>query len=689
MLQTAFSSYWILLCLLIGAVYAIGLYSIKKYPWPKAWNLSLATLRFAVVSLICFLFLEPYFNQKDTEFTPAKVAFLWDDTESIPLALNATEINQAWTTLHAISDKLKAEKEVDIVWETVSGKKIDNSLLPKGGAQVSHLQQAMERIKSQNTDNALQEVVIISDGIYNLGPAPDYFTYPFLVTSVGLGDSSIKKDIAIQKLNYNKIAYEGNQFPIVALITKSGFGKLQASVSLVNDGKTIKKDLVFQKDETVKEVEFLIDATKIGYRTYTVNLETAEEELNTSNNRQSAYINVIEGKKNIVLLADAPHPDINAIKSALSGNDNYDLKLVIAGINTYDPLKYDLAILFHLPNINGVFEKEINALKRQGVPMWFVVGGNTSASSAFNSLNQAIRLSDRTEVDKATVRIDPSFIPFNLEGQGEAVFSGFPPIVMPFNEASVNPLAEVLFYKQVGQINTEQPVATYFEQDDYKQATTMLEGFWRWRMYEYRESSKFKFFDDWITKTVRWLTTQSTKEQFNVYPNSDRYSAFEPVVMSVESYNEVFEPVFGNAIKLEIGNKDTLLHFNFKTVNLDTDFNVGNLPSGTYNYSANTIIADKPFSSKGQFLVEENNIENLNLQANFDVLRRLSRNNAGEFIHFTELNELEDHLLNQKYSKTISGTTKTSPLQGNYWLYVFILAALFIEWFVRRFYGSY
>jgi hypothetical protein len=689
MLQTAFSSYWVILCLFFGAGYAYTLYSKKNYPWPKEWNWTLAALRFVVVSLLAFLFLEPFLQKNENELTPAKVVFLWDDTQSISMALDSLEIRQAWEQLQAVGSKLAAAQEVDIKWETVSSAAVDATNLPIEIANSSPLHKAIERIKAENIDNTLQELVLITDGIYNLGPSPDYFNYPFRISTVGLGDSSVKKDLAIKKLSYNKVAYQGNKFPITVLLTKSGFGAVNTVLSLRNNGTTTNKEVAFSEEERVKEVTFLLKADKKGYQSYAFSLQPQQQERNTQNNMQAAYLQIIEGRKKIVLLADAPHPDINAIKLALDGNDNYELTLAIAGITPYKKDKYDLAILFHLPNNAGVYEQEIQALKNKKTPTWFIAGAAPQAPAAFNQLNAAVQIGSSKEADNATVVVNPDFTPFELQGQEETSFSNFPPIATPFNKVSISPLAEVLFYKQIGQIKTDQPLVVFSEQQDSKQATTLLDGFWRWRLHAYRTTEKFEVFDDWISKTVRWLTTISTKEQFNIYPVADRFSAYEEVVFNVEAYDEVFEPVFGNTVKLQLANADTLFNFNFKTVNLAADFNVASLPAGAFTYSAQTTIGGKAFNAKGQFLVEENTIEALNIQADFELLKRLSVNNEGQFFHYSETDSLQDHLLSKQFTKTITGITDASPLVDSYWLYVFVLLLLLSEWFIRRYYGSY
>jgi hypothetical protein len=57
-------------------------------------------------------------------------------------------------------------------------------------------------------------VVLMSDGIYNAGISPLYSTFNFPVYTLGIGDTLQHVDVAIKNVSYNKIAYEGNKFPV-------------------------------------------------------------------------------------------------------------------------------------------------------------------------------------------------------------------------------------------------------------------------------------------------------------------------------------------------------------------------------------------------------------------------------------------------------------------------------------------
>ena len=66
---------------------------------------------------------------------------------------------------------------------------------------------------------------------------------------------------------------------------------------------------------------------------YIIDVKPKADEFTTENNYRHAYIDVVEGKEKILIVAQAPHPDIKAIRYALEKNENYELSLFIPGLH--------------------------------------------------------------------------------------------------------------------------------------------------------------------------------------------------------------------------------------------------------------------------------------------------------------------------------------------------------------------
>jgi len=691
MLKTAYSPYWLILCLVLGIVYAYLLYSRKKEPWTPIWNKVLFVLRFLVVSIIGYLFLEPFLSIQKTTSEPSKIIFLWDDSESVDKS--KSDLQYYWQNLQQLRTELENEKGVDIPIVGLDGNDLSEEDSIQNKRKTSPLNSAIKNIGENFDKELISEVILFSDGIYTQGISPDYYAFPFQLSTVGLGDTTQKKDVILQQISYNKVAYEGNQFPIEADILHTGFKGRNTRVNLQINGKVIaQKPIQFENEQEVTKVQFLVDANKTGFQDYNVEVEVLDDEFNIRNNSKSAYINIVEGKKNILLLAPYPHPDIKALSAAIEGNDNYEFTMAIDGISE-DQIKnlneYDLAILFHLPNIDNSFDAEIRKMKDSEIPVWFITGPKINVRR-HNELNESVNLVPSSESDEAFAYVNSNFDLFELNNEQEEIMDDLPPVSMPFAKHDFHPLSKKLFLKRVGNVNTEEPVFVFYNNNDIRQATLLVQNFRIWRMVEYLNTQSHDFFDDWVMKSIRYLTAKNQKDRFKAFPKKEAFADNEKVEFQVEIYNEVYDRIYGIPVQLELkSSNDSIYNYEFTPDRLNPNFKVGNLPGGVYEYSASTSIQGKGFKSIGQFVVEEFDMESQNLQANFSLLTRVAEKNQGEFFYSSQINELRAYLSAKEYPRVLSGESETVPLTQNVIPYLLIFVLVFGEWFIRRYFGSY
>ena len=691
MLKTAYSPYWLILCIALGLVYAYVLYSRKKEPWTPVWNKVLFALRFLVVSIIGYLFLEPFLSIQKNTSEHSKIIFLWDDSESVHKS--EKDLQNYWQNIKQLSNDLENEKGVDIPILDLEGNDLSEQDSIQNLRKISPLNTAIKNIGENFDKRLISEVILFSDGIYNQGISPDYYAFPFQLSTVGLGDTTAKKDVVLQQISYNKVAYEGNQFPIEADVMHTGFAGATTKVILLQNGNVLsQKNVQFENEQGVTSVQFLVDAVETGFQDYKIQVEVLEDEFNTQNNSKNAYINIVEGKKNILLLAPYPHPDIKALAAAIDGNDNYDFTLAIDGISE-DQIKnledYDLAILFHLPNINNSFDVEIRKLKNSEVPLWFVTSPKLNVRR-HNELNESVNLVPSSESDQAFAVFNSNFDLFELSNEHKELLEDFPPVSMPFAKHDFHPLSKALFLKRVGNVNTEEPVFVFYNNNDIRQATLLIQDFRIWRMVEYLNTQKHEFFDDWVMKSIRYLTAKNQKDRFKVFPKKEAFADNEKIEFQVEIYNEVYDRIYGIPVQLEINSsKDSVFNYEFTPDRLKPDFIVGNLPGGIYKYKASTTIQGKGFESSGQFVVEKFDMESQNLQANFNLLKRVADKNEGKFFYLNQIIELQDYLNAKEYPRVLSGESETVPLTQNLIPYLLIFLLVFGEWFIRRYFGSY
>lgn len=689
------SPWFVLLCLILGAVYAIFLYQ-KKGPWSKRTNYLLAALRFLLASFLAILILEPLIEQIRNSFAPPTYVIAVDNSLSM---MNTGTDSVKFSKLLEQVDELQQtldEKNHEISFRSFNQKvSPDNLSEVSFDYQTTDLHQMLQSIRSDYEGRNLAGVILLSDGIYNKGISPEYSSYEFPIFTVGLGDTIPKNDVKIRTLLYNKVSYQGNKFPIVAEIEHNGFSNKSIGINVEKNGKIVQSKTI-SLEENIQEVEFIIDANTTGLQHYIVKTDTIEGEFTIENNTAHAYIDVVEGKEKILLAAASPHPDIKALLNALEKNPNYEVTLYIPGINELTaPMlaspDFNALILHQIPTTNNIPSGTIiKTLIERKIPTWYILGSQSDII-AFNNENNTLSIQQvPRETDQVTPYLSPNFSFFKLSEAFYEAIPEFTQISVPYGDYTLRGNTEVLFYHQIGRIISEKPLMVFGSNQNSKIAVLTGTGIWQWRLQEYAETGNSIGFDELISKTMQYLSSKEDKRRFKVYPIKNEFTDTEPVIFESEIYNELFEPIFDQSVALEITDEANVqVDYQFTTNPSNTRYRISGLPEGIYQYRAQTLLEGKNYSSEGEFSVEEIQIENQNLVADHRLLRKISSNSRGVFFLPENLDDLKDELLKKEAKSIIYTEEQYLPLVEVWWIFLLLLALISIEWFLRKYNGSY
>lgn len=684
---------WLVLpCLLLGAAYAYFLYQ-KKGPWSKKTNYLLAFLRFSLVAFLSVLLLAPLIALVKNTFVPPLYVVAIDNSQSVENVQTPTELLDQ---IPALDQKLAGQNH-EIVFRSFDNKSLRSLETLRFDFPYTDIQSFLQSIVSDYEGRNLAGVIFISDGIYNRGISPEYTTFNVPIYAIGLGDTLPQTDINLKNLYYNKVAYEGNKFPIVAEIQHYGFSEEEATVSVLKDGKTISsQNIKLGNEGEIQQIEFLIEAERRGIQHYKVKLDSLPGEFTISNNEQQAFIDIIEGREKVLLAAAVPHPDVKAIHAALQENINYETSLYIPGINeapltATDLLQYDVLILHQIPfGENSVGGNALDLLLEAQLPKWFILG-NQSNIDRFNRSNGTLEIrASGNEKDQVFPSFSPSFQLFKTDEALHDALASFPVVAVPFGSYNLSPETAVLFLQKVGQVVTEKPLFLFGKQDNLKQAVLAGEGLWKWRMQEYARHNNAKKFDELISKTVQYLSAKEDKRRFKVYPIQNEFTDTEPVIFETEVYNSLFEPIYDQAIQLQISNSaGERTSYSYTTTPSNTTFHVSGLPEGVYRYRAESTLDGDKVSSEGEFSIAKLELESLSLTANHNLLRKVARNSGGNFYLPDQFNELIQYLQDKETQSIIFSEEEYLPVINLPWLLVLLIALVALEWFLRKYNGSY
>ena len=689
---TAYSPWLILVCLAVGVLYSWVLYS-KKAPWSAKLNYALAFLRFAVVSFLCFLLLSPYMKAITNTTENPTIVLALDNSQSVGLYTNKNTLATATQGLRELADNLAGEDYKVEIQTLDLNAKTSNPAEVKFNNPTTNLDELLGHVQAVYENRNLAGVVLLSDGIINKGKSPAYSDFNFTVFPVAVGDTIAKKDIALSSVLYNKIAYSGNKFPVVAEISSEGFSGARTIVELKENGRVLdRKTVALRQDGRPVQAEFTLTAAAPGKKHYEITALPQKGEFSNLNNTKHAYLDIIKGKLSVLIAAAAPHPDIRAIRAAIETNDNFQTILYIPGITPFKPDKYDVAVLHQLPTRLQSNNAAMAYVRQKNIPTLYIIGSQTDLAT-YNQLGTGLTINRKgMQTDEVTPTLNASFRKFQIDQTTSTAFEKYPPADVPFADFVLSPGTEVILLQQVGRVKTTKPLLAASVKNQKHTATLLAEGIWQWRLTEGAATQEQApaMFDKLMVSTVQLLTSQQNKKRLNVYPVQDEYFVTDDIRFESEVYNAIYEKVYGQDINLRITDeKNKSRSYSFTNGEGFSGLTIGNLPGGVYSYVANTIIDGKTEQDRGEFVVQELQLEGLNALADHNLLYQLAEKTGSRLYYPNQMAQLQQDILKADFKNIIYSSEKLEDLVNVKWLFFVLLFLVTVEWALRKYHGSY
>ena len=493
---------WHFCCLLIGLSIALLTY----YKHKSNSNISkslfyiLVSTRFLFVTLICYLLLNIFYKSVINKTQQPIILIAVDKSESIVSEKDSLILkNNLIKSIEDLKSNLSQQFEVKLIEfgnKTASVKSLNNNFNQKK----TNIDELFFNIENDYANLSIGALVLVSDGIYNEGSNPIYRTkkidYP--IYSIALGDTTEFADASIQKINHNSIAYLGNIFPVeININAKKLLGK-ELLVTLSKEGKSISsKKIKITQNNLFSTVSFTTDALNPGIQKYDVSITVFNEEKNKINNYSNFLIDVIDNKEKLLLIANAPHPDIAAIKSVLDELGSYEIKFAY----THEiklPLKEFSVLILHGGNesTNALIVKE--SLSNL-IPIFYI---STSEKLSY------------TRTNEVTPVFDKNFNSFVISNELKNFLDAFPAVNSPFGNYTANAGDGVLLKQKIGSVETNNPLLFFKDINGLKSGYFYGDGLWRWKLREYAENKNNNLFNELILKSIQYLTIKNDKSFF-------------------------------------------------------------------------------------------------------------------------------------------------------------------------------
>lgn len=682
------SPFWfILLCLAAGLLYSFLLYKYGSKTWKQKL---LALIRFIVVSFLAFFLLSPVLIHFKNETQKPIIILAHDNSESMLNNKDSQFYKSEWQK-QWIEIKTKLSNEYDVQYLTF-GSKIENKDSLNFQEKRTHLSQLFNYINSTFSKQNIGAVVIASDGNYNKGTNPTYQTInkmPFLY-SIGIGDSSIRKDAMIKEANANAIAYLGNDFPIEINLSAYECEGKSSNFNVSIDGKSIHNQTInYNQKSFFQNINIFAKADVPGTKHIVVSLNPIDGEYTKANNKKDLFIEVIDGREKILLTYSMLHPDIGALKNAISSNSNYEvISKSIDELKLSELSQYNVAVLVGIPSFSNNAKDLISNCKNSQIPIWCVtnVGTNASQLNSISSSGRIDRNSNRTNQTQAI--FNSNFNTFNLDENTQKTIAELPPLISPYGQYYFNDESSILSFQKIGSVSTKYPLWCMSNENGYKTAYLFGEGFWRWRLQDFVINNNHFATNELVSKTIQYLTTKEDKRKFRVYPYKEVLDEDEAVKFTAELYNNNYELISDKDISLTLTNQENKnYNYMFSPNGKTYSLNIGTMPAGKYSYKAQ--VGGSAEKLTGNILIKPLQVENTDHQADFHLLRQISNKHNGQFYYPSQIDELISKIKNNpKITSTSYKEKQINDLIQLKWIFFLLLTLLSIEWFSRKYQGG-
>ncbi len=689
-----YPSWYFILCFLLGLVYAYFLYNKdrKLEEFSKALIIGLATLRFLLVSFLSALLLAPLIKYQQREVVEPIIVIAEDRSSSIVNSNNSTFDKPDYlSSLNQLVDVLEEAYDVNHYYFGESFRKKDSST--NYSDRLSSYDEVWSGIEDRYANKNLGAIIFLSDGIYNSGSNPLYnsLSQKYPIYAIALGDTLQRKDLKLDRLIHNEIAFLDNQFPLKVDISQLKLKGEKSKLIIKKDGKTVYSEkLDFKENTEAFTHEVYLTASKIGLQRYEVLLEPINGESNIENNAKSFYIDVLDGRQKILMLYGSPHPDIKAIKSAIEENQNYEISLSHVEDWTGDVEEFDLLIAYQVPNTSSLDNDIVLKAEVAKKPIWNIVGTATNSKFIDQNTWPIKAFNQRPQTNEVQGVMESSFPYFSLSEALLENSKDWPPLDVPLANYALNPNSYPLFLQKIGSVVTKMPLMAFSEKESQKLAILYGEGIWKWKLEDFRKNRNFKVFNELITKTVQYLSLKSDQSLFRVSHEKEIFEN-EKLLFNAQLYNESYELVNDVDVEISIYNaKEEEFNYIFNKSQNAYNLRVSGLKPDQYKYIAKVNYANQVLTEKGEFSVKELQLETVDLVAKHNLLFQLSQKSGGKFYQAAEMSQIAEDLKARKDLKSIAySKQEVEDIIQMKWIFFVLLALLSLEWFLRKRNGAY
>ncbi|MCW9098567.1 MAG: VWA domain-containing protein, partial [Ignavibacteriaceae bacterium] len=685
------------------AAYSFYVYRYTIPQVNQSKKILLISLRVLALLLLCFILFEPILNlSRKFILEPANLVFI-DNSRSITIedgtnrSANVKQILDDFS-VHASADNLKFFEFGNSVRE-VSDDSLDKVNFSNGS---TNLEDVFNFTKS--SDKNIASVTLISDGVLTSGSNPYYdaINLGIPLFTIGIGDTTQRKDIEIKKVLHNDFLYAKTPTSIIATIYNKGFSGESIIASMYEDNKFISQQNVILSSAGIQNISFDYNPESSGEKKMSISIKPLKNEFTNANNKKIFYVNVLSNKINVVLVASSPSADLTFINNALKRDENLKVSSIVqvAQDKFLDKWNYQILdsanVLFLIgfpsdQTPKNLLNRVIARIKSDKVPYFLTLSAGISLNklSLFGdelsfTVNQ---LSNGYREVQPQILEEQSHNPILKQGNKNLIdlWNNLPPVLQP--NSLFNPRIESKMLAQI-KVNNKvinSPLILIKNFSGNRSVTVLGKDIWKWKLQVAPKG--IDLFDSFIVNSLRWLRAGEEQKLVSIKSSKKNYSQGERIEFSAQVFDESLNPVSDAEIKLKIRSDKN--EYETDMQNVGPGLYEGSIiinETGDFGFSGEAY-TDGTLLGKdnGSFNIDEIDLEMINPVMNYSLLNLLANNSGGEFYTpddykslMTRINQLNKLSSKEKIIKS------EITLWSHTWMLLIAIFLFSLEWFIRK-----
>jgi hypothetical protein len=571
---------------------------------------------------------------------------------------------------------------------------------------VTNIAEAFRFVQGERRTQNIRAVVVISDGMVTEGGNPVYESDALGVPvyTVGVGDTSARRDVRVRAALTNSLAYVGTKVPVAVDVRSQGYSGERIEVLLRSQEGIADRQVLDLGEGTRRyDVNLSLTPKTPGVRRYTVELSVPKGDAIPANNRYSFYVKVLESKLKVVLFAGAPSADVAFLRRALEADSSLSVRAFIQradGAFSEGPLPAsvledaDCLVFVGYPTPHSeqdVFARVVEKV-RAGKNFFLIMGYQTDLGK-LKSLEPDLPASLSTisgaeqEVFLSTVlseRMNP-LVRFEGAAEGPEFWAGIPPVVRREVHMAPRPESKVLLTTRTQNVNLAEPIYIARSVGSRKSLIFGAYGLWQWNMH--RPSEESDPVAAFLSPAVRWLSMQEEEKPLRVNPVKDVFSGQEPVELMAQLYDATLRPVDDAEVRVQIkGDQQdgAVLAEPLGSGRYRARFE--GLEEGTYSYTARALGDGITLGTdQGSFSVGELTVEFQDVRPDLEILQQLADRTGGRFFRPGAALPLAETIgARPQFQSSVSENRKSIELWNAPWILGFLVLVFSSEWALRK-----